>query len=173
MPRGPSSSRATSAGTTRTASWRGSRRRGATSQAARTGPTSTVAWCSVRPLVDQLLVAECPLPAGLAELLGWEGAEQIAAALEQAAPLAPLVPGVAELRRKGASFPAEWLARRLAAALETRLATLPEAAGEALLVLDLAAAAGVQLDLGPGQVQAFAGLLPAAPGGPTLAALRE
>jgi len=44
----------------------------------------------------------------------------------------------------------------LAAALETRLATLPEAAGEALLVLDLAAAAGVRLDLGPAQVQAFA-----------------
>ena len=142
-------------------------------QAATAGDTRRTALVGVRPLVDQLLVAECPLPAGLAELLGWEGAEQIAAALDQAAPLAPLVPGVAELRRKGASFPAEWLARRLAAALETRLATLPEAAGEALLVLDLAAAAGVRLDLGPAQVQAFAVLRQDSPGGPTLAALRE
>jgi hypothetical protein len=50
---------------------------------------------------------------------------------------------------------------------------LPEGAGDALLVLDVAAAAGVQLDLGPAQVQAFRALGEISPGGVTLGALRE
>jgi len=131
------------------------------------------ALVGVRPLVDQLLVADCPLPARLAELLGWEGAEKIAAALEQRAPLTPIIAEVAELREQGAIFPAEWLACRLVGALEGRLASLPEGAGDALLVLDVAAAAGVQLDLGPAQVQAFRALREISPGGVTLGALRE
>ena len=131
------------------------------------------ALAGVRPLVDQLLVADCPLPARLAELLGWEGAEKIAAALDQRTALAPLLAEAAELREQGAVFPAEWLARRLLGALEERLASLPEGAGDALLVLDVAAATGVRLDLGPAQVQAFRALGEIGSGGGTLGALRE
>src|SRR5262249_37752525 len=131
------------------------------------------ALVDVRLLVDQLLVADCPLPPRLAELLGWGGPAQIAAALERREARAPLVAEVTELREQGAVFPAEWLGRRLVEALEARLASLPESAGDALLVLDVAAATGVHLDLGPAQVQAFRVLRETGSDGATLGALRD
>src|SRR5262249_19732435 len=67
------------------------------------------ALVDVRLLVAQLLVADCPLPPRLAELLGWEGAEKIAAALERREALAPLVAEGTGLRGQGAVFPAEGL----------------------------------------------------------------
>ena len=101
------------------------------------------------PLVDQ---ADVMLPPELALLLGWDGAEEIGAALAAgAAPPSALAALVAELKRHGATLPGRWLAPRIARALEERLKRLPEAAGEALAVLDLAETAGVSLDLAPAQ----------------------
>ena len=74
--------------------------------------------------------------------------------------LAALVRGVErslheELRRPGAVLPAAWLASALEHVLDDRLRDLPHGAADALALLELAEAAGVQLDLGPAQVRAL------------------
>src|SRR5437867_8160710 len=74
--------------------------------------------------------------------------------------LAALVRGVetslhAEFRRPGAVLPAAWLASALERVLDDRLRDPPRGAADALAILDLAEAAGVQLDLGPAQVRAL------------------
>ncbi len=121
------------------------------------------ALARVRPILDIVLGEEGALPPELAELLGWEGARAIVAALEDGSePLGALVAGARAVRRRGARFPGEWLAGRIARALEERLRGLPATAAEALALLDLADAAGVRLDLGPAQVIAFAWLRAAA-----------
>jgi hypothetical protein len=107
----------------------------------------------LRPLLGPLVDHEdVLLPPELALLLGWDGAEEIGAALESgtAAPSA-LAAVVAELKRHGATVPGRWLAPRIMRALEERLKRLPEAAGEALALLDLAETAGVSLDLARAQ----------------------
>jgi hypothetical protein len=67
--------------------------------------------------------------------------------------LASLVEMAARLRRQGAVFPGQWLGPRLARALETRLGRLPEAASEAVALLDLVKATDVRIDLAPAQVR--------------------
>jgi alpha-amylase/alpha-mannosidase (GH57 family) len=116
-----------------------------------------VALASLRPTLDPLVGTGSALPTELAALLGWEAAYEVVAALERGTPSpAELVAETAARRRRGALFPARWLAPRLAAALERRLGALPEAVGDALLLLDLAEAAGIRLDLGPAQVRTLA-----------------
>jgi alpha-amylase/alpha-mannosidase (GH57 family) len=110
----------------------------------------------MRPVLDALHAHETLVTPEVAVLLGWDGAIDVANALERGAPVAPLVERTRTLRGRGAVFPAEWLARRLAAALAARVAALPAGAEEALALLDLADAAGVALDLGPAQVRTFA-----------------
>ena len=61
----------------------------------------------------------------------------------------------AELCRPDAVPPAAWLASALERMLDDRLRDLPRGAADALALLDLAEAAGVQLDLGPAQVRAL------------------
>jgi alpha-amylase/alpha-mannosidase (GH57 family) len=107
----------------------------------------------LRPLLGPLVDEEdVMLPPELALLLGWDGAEEIGAALE-AATVAPstLAVVVAELKRHGATVPGRWLAPRITRALEERLKRLPGAAGEALALLDLAETVGVSLDLARAQ----------------------
>src|SRR5439155_353050 len=93
--------------------------------------------------------------------------------------LAALVRGVErslheELRRPGVVLPAAWLASALERVLDDRLRDLPRGAADALALLDLAEAAGVQLDLGPAQVRALGGWQASPPpvrAGETVAAL--
>jgi alpha-amylase/alpha-mannosidase (GH57 family) len=110
----------------------------------------------MRPLLDALLTGEYVLPTELASLLGLEGVGAIANALD-AGPdvLARLLVVVRQLRRRGVRYPAGWLAGHLTRALEARLRALPDAAPEAIAILDLAEVVGAPLDLGRAQVQAF------------------
>ncbi len=96
------------------------------------------------PLLDP---DDIMLPSELALLLGWDGAESIGADLAAGAVPSVLAERVAALERHGATLPGRWLAPRITRALEERLKRLPEAAGEALALLDLAETAGVSLDL--------------------------
>ncbi|TMA70053.1 MAG: DUF3536 domain-containing protein [Deltaproteobacteria bacterium] len=115
------------------------------------------ALARLRTILEPLLAADTPLPLELAMLLGYEAAEEIAAGVAATPPaLGPLQSRAASLRARGVVFPARWLARRLAQALEERIVGLPEGAQEALGLLDLAEAAAVVLDLGPAQVRALA-----------------
>jgi hypothetical protein len=110
----------------------------------------------LRARLAPLLDRDALPPPEVATLLGWDGAQAIAAALEQPAPpLASLAADAARLRRSGAVFPARWLGDRIAGALAARLAELPQGAADVLALLDLARAAAVRLDLGPAQVQAL------------------
>ena len=115
------------------------------------------ALARLRTILEPLLAADTPLPLELAMLLGYEAAEEIAAGVAATPPaLGPLQSRAASLRARGVVFPARWLARRLAQALEERIVGLPEGAQEALGLLDLAEAAAVVLDLGRAQVRALA-----------------
>jgi hypothetical protein len=115
------------------------------------------ALAGVRPLLAAVLDGAIAPSPGLALLLGWEGAEAIGSALEAGtAPLSGVVAEATALRHRGARFPQDWLARRIARALEARLAALPAAAAEALAILDVAEAAGVTLDLARAQVVTLA-----------------
>src|SRR2546430_7457175 len=122
--------------------------------------------------MEPWMAADTPLPLELAMLLGYEAAEEIAAGVEAPAPaFEELRSRAAALRTRGVVFPARWLARRLAQALEERIVALPDGAREALALLDLAEATGVVLDLGRAQVRAVAwwrGAPPAGPGGAPL-----
>ena len=110
----------------------------------------------LRATVDPLLGRDARLPFELAVLVGWDGAQHVAAALATGTvDLQALAADAAALRRSGAIVPARWLGERLARALEERLRRLPDAAAEAIGVLDVAAAAGVRFDLGPAQVLAL------------------
>ena len=115
------------------------------------------ALARLRTILEPLLAADTPLPLELAMLLGYEAAEEIAAGVAATPPaLGPLQSRAASLRARGVVFPARWLARRLAQALEERIVGLPEGAQEALGLLDLAEAAAVVLDLSRAQVRALA-----------------
>jgi len=123
--------------------------------AARAGRRAALA--QVRPLLDPLLAGTAPLPFELAVLMGYEEAEAIANALEaRAASLRALVMQAQALRTRGVIFPARWLAGRIARVLDEKLGGLPERAEDALMLLDLAAAAGVTLDLASAQVRMLA-----------------
>src|SRR5437867_10402578 len=124
------------------------------------------ALARLRTILEPLLAADTPLPLELAMLLGYEAAEEIAAGVAVTPPaLAELQSRAASLRARGVVFPARWLARRLAQALEERIVGLPEGAHEALGLLDLAEAAAVVLDLGRAQVRAPAWWRAAPPAG--------
>ena len=114
------------------------------------------ALARLRTILEPLLAADTPLPIELAMLLGYEAADEIVAAVEGPAPaLAELHARAAALRARGVIFPARWLARRLARALEERIAALPAGAADALALLDLVDATGVVLDLSRAQIRAF------------------
>jgi hypothetical protein len=111
----------------------------------------------IRALTTPLLAADTPLPLELAMLLGYETAENIVSAIEAPAPpFAELSANAATLRRRGVVFPARWLARRIAFAIEERIAALPDGAPAGVALLDLAEAAGVVLDVSTAQVRALA-----------------
>jgi hypothetical protein len=108
-------------------------------------------------LVDVLLAGGTAPPLELAQLLGREAAERVMAAVEDGAvPLGELRAQVTALRTRAIRLPARWLGTRLTQALERRLAALPDSAGDALALLDLAEAAGARLDLSRAQVTALA-----------------
>src|SRR5438067_4130212 len=114
------------------------------------------ALARLRTILEPLLAADTPLPIELAMLLGYEAADEIVAAVEGPAPaLAELHARAAALRARGVIFPARWLARRLARALEERIAALPAGAADALALLDLVDATGVVLDLSRAQIRAL------------------
>jgi hypothetical protein len=112
----------------------------------------------------------------LAALVGWEGAREIAAGIDDGRRLADLVETATTLRRRGAVLPSGWLGPRLARAIEARIARLPEAAGEAVVLLDVARAANVRMDLGAAQVRLLRwwdAVRPATRPGDALAILRD
>src|SRR5438552_9197607 len=114
------------------------------------------ALARLRTILEPLLAADTPLPIELAMLLGYEAADEIVAAVEGPAPaLAELHARAAALRARGVIFPARWLARRLARALEERIVALPAGAADALALLDLVDATGVVLDLSRAQMRAL------------------
>src|SRR5207249_963714 len=148
----------------------GSRRRAATC-AARAAPTSTAASAAGRRLPraspraarswpssgnhracpTTSSVSPLPRPAASARR-GCEGPSWRRA---RARRLAELHARAAALRARGVIFPARWLARRLARALEERIAALPAGAADALALLDLVDATGVVLDLSRAQIRAL------------------
>jgi hypothetical protein len=110
----------------------------------------------MRPVLDALQARATAVSPAVAALLGWDGAIAIATALGRGGEVAgDLVERTRALRQHGAVFPAEWLSRRLARALGRAVERLPAGAGDALRLLDVAAAAGVALDLAPAQVTTF------------------
>src|SRR5262245_24839938 len=157
------------------------RERVADALARRAADDALAGLARVEPILAPLLLDGVRLPAALAALLGWRGAETIAAALDDDGrpirdSIAGLVETVSALRRQGAVFPGQWLGPRLARALDARLARLPEAAAEAIAVLDLVKATEVRIDLAPGPIRTLlwwrAARPPTAPGEP-LAILRD
>jgi hypothetical protein len=128
---------------------------------------------TLRPLLGPLLDPDdILLPPELALLLGWDGAESIGADLAAGVAPSVLAERVAALERHGASLPGRWLAPRLVRALEDRLRRLPDAAGEALALLDLAETAGVSLDLAHAQTLLLAWWKASPPGLRARASLR-
>jgi hypothetical protein len=132
---------------------------------------------AVDPLLRPLLDDETALPAELAALVGWKAALAIAGALDDGhRPVTRLIEEATTLRRRGGVFPSGWLGPRILRALTVRIDGLPDAAAEALALLDLAKAADVRLDLGPAQIQALRWWQVARPealAGAPLAILRE
>lgn len=109
------------------------------------------------PLLEPLLAGGERLSVELGLLLGYEEADAIAMALAAGtADLDGLIARVTTLRGRGVAMPAEWLAPRIAQAIEDRVASLPAGAPAALRLLDLAAAIGATPDLGPAQVRTLA-----------------
>jgi alpha-amylase/alpha-mannosidase (GH57 family) len=130
----------------------------------------------VDALLAPLLADGVGLPPALAALLGWRGADRIAAALDAGDSLAGVVEAAAALRRQGATFPGQFLGPRLAGALEARLARLPHAAGEAIAILDLVKTTEVRVDIAPAQIRALLWWRAARPSpkpGEALAVLRD
>lgn len=116
-------------------------------------------------LLEPLLAGGERLSVELGLLLGYEEADAIAMALAAGtADLDDLIARVTTLRARGVAMPADWLAPRLAQAVEDRVAALPAGAPAALRLLDLAAAIGASPDLGPAQVRTLAWWHTAAPG---------
>jgi alpha-amylase/alpha-mannosidase (GH57 family) len=114
------------------------------------------ALAQVRPVLDQLLAVETPLPPDLALILGYEEAEAIVLGLEtRTVPLTALADRAKALRTRGVVFPLRWIAGRMVRVLEERLAALPDSVDEAQALLNLAAAFGVELDLTGAQVRAM------------------
>ena len=110
----------------------------------------------LEPILAPLLAEDVALPPELAAFVGWKAAHAIADDLRRRVrPLASLIDTAARLRRRGAVFPGEWLARPIGRALEECLQALPGAAADAIALLDLARAADVWMDLGPAQVLAL------------------
>jgi alpha-amylase/alpha-mannosidase (GH57 family) len=115
-------------------------------------------------LLEPLLAGGGRLSVEVGLLLGYEEADAIAMALAAGtADLDGLIARVTTLRARGVAMPAEWLARRLARAVEDRVAELPAAAPAALRLLDLATAIGAAPDLGAAQVRLLAWWRTAAP----------
>jgi alpha-amylase/alpha-mannosidase (GH57 family) len=111
------------------------------------------ALAEVRPLLEPLLAAQTPCPVPLADLLGWEEAEAMAETLALGPPQWPaLAARAAAARRRGLVLPAGRLVTELTRALASRLAALPGGVEDVLCLLDVADAAGLQLDLAPAQV---------------------
>jgi len=114
------------------------------------------ALAQVRPVLDQLLAVETPLPPDLALLLGYEEAETIVQGLEtRTVPMTALADRARALRARGVVFPLRWVAGRFVRVLEERLGALPDSADDALGVLALAAAIGAELDLAGAQLRAL------------------
>jgi len=137
--------------------------------AVRAARQSTLA--GLRPVLVPLQAGDAMLPPVLAMLLGWELAETIVETVAAHGSLAALTAETAALRRRGVVLPVDWLAPRLAHALEARVAGLPQTAPGILVLLDLAEAAGVRLDLEPAQRRALAWWRAATPAARTEAAL--
>ncbi|MCW5892509.1 MAG: DUF3536 domain-containing protein [bacterium] len=109
------------------------------------------------PLLQPLLAGGERLSVELGLLLGYEEADAIAMALAAGtADLDALIARATTLRARGVAMPADWLAPRIAQAIEDRVAALPAGAPAALRLLDLAAAIGATPDLGPAQVRTLA-----------------
>jgi alpha-amylase/alpha-mannosidase (GH57 family) len=96
------------------------------------------------------------LPGTIAYLVGWDLAEEIATAIGTDGRLTDLTVRAAALRQRGIVVPERWLAARLERALEARVEALPAGAPAVVELLDLAAAAGVDLDVVAMQPRVFA-----------------
>jgi hypothetical protein len=107
----------------------------------------------VRGVIDPLLGRQSPLPLGLAFLLGHEEADRLVGLLlEPRAEITQLGAEVAALNARGVILPKPEIARTVAGRLEAALEHLPQAAPQALELLEFAAAAGVVLDLATSQI---------------------
>jgi hypothetical protein len=103
-------------------------------------------------VIDPLIARDPALPLELALLLGFQESDRLGAAVAEGAALETLVDEVMAFRDRGAILPVQGLTRALTPRLADVLARLPDGAGEALTVLDFAAAAGVVLDLTEAQI---------------------
>src|SRR5262249_58264082 len=117
----------------RAAVWGGRGGGGAARPARRAADDALAGLARVEPILAPLLLDGVRLPAALAALLGWRGAETIAAALDDDGrpirdSIAGLVETVSALRRQGAVFPGQWLGPRLPRALDARPPRPPGAA---------------------------------------------
>jgi alpha-amylase/alpha-mannosidase (GH57 family) len=113
--------------------------------------------------IDPLLADDLTLPPELAALLGYEEAERLVAdvAAGGESPDA-LSARIERLRASDVVLPARLLAAELGKRLEMSVARLPDRVAEAHAILDVAAAAGVTLDLTDAGVT-FVGRLGATP----------
>lgn len=113
------------------------------------------ALARLRAIIDPLMARDAQLPIELGVLVGYDAAERLAVAVrDPLAPLATLASEVALLRGRGVTLPVQGLARAVAEELVAALGRLPGGAARALELLELAAAAGVVLDLTDAQVVA-------------------
>src|SRR5262249_59323403 len=92
---------------------------------------------------------------------------------DHAVPVEQLIPRASALKSRGLIFPGRWLADELQRSLEERLAGLPDAAPAGVALLDLAAAAGLTLDLQRAQVSMLRWWKRASPGARTAPALEQ
>jgi alpha-amylase/alpha-mannosidase (GH57 family) len=130
----------------------------------------------LRAVIDPLIGREPALPLELAMLLGYEEAERLAGLLrEPDAAVRLLTAEAASLRARGVLLPVQTLGHAVGERLARTLERLPDAAIEAIDLLDFAEASGVVLDLAPLQVQVvrwWQTQRPAA-ASPSLACLRD